>query len=111
MLAHIGALRRRLGEPGKALETYHDVQALYRQADYRDGEISVLNDIGILQAMDLRDFRSAAATFTTALRLAEQSGDKPLITHALLYRAEAYFRGGLLDKSDEDFNAALLREE
>ncbi len=106
VLANIGVLRRRLGDPRKALETYRMAQALYQKAGHRDGEISVLNNIGILEAMDLKDFKSAATTFTTALKLAEKSGDRPLIVHAHLYRGEAYYRGGLLAESQSDFEEA-----
>ncbi|HEX6896081.1 MAG TPA: CHAT domain-containing tetratricopeptide repeat protein [Bryobacteraceae bacterium] len=106
VLANMGVLRRRLGDPQKALDTYHAAQALYRQSGHRDGEIAVLNDIGILQATDLQDFGAAAATFSTALHLAEQSGDRILITQARLYRGEAHFHDEKLTESAADFNAA-----
>lgn len=106
LLTNVGALRRRLGDPGKALETYRAAQALYKQDAHRDGEIGVLNNIGIVQAMDLHDFASAGTTFTTALTLAEESGDRPLAVHARLYRAEALYRAGLLDGSASDFQTA-----
>lgn len=92
-------LRRRLGDPLKALDAYHAAQALYRRAAHRDGEISVLNNIGIVQAMDLRDFPAAIATFSNALRLASESRDRPLMIHARLYRGEALYRSGRLDDS------------
>ncbi len=107
LLANIGALRRRLGDPLKALATYRSAQALYRKSAHRDGEISVLNNIGIVQAMELHDFGAAAHTFTDAERLAEQSGDRPLIVHARLYRGEAQYRSQRFAESAADFHAAL----
>jgi CHAT domain-containing protein len=106
LLANVGTLRRRRGDPQKALQTYRATQALYKKTAHRDGEISVLNNIGILQAMDLSDFNAAIASFTTSLHLAEQSGDRPLIVHSRLYRGETYYRAGQLQKSAEDFHAA-----
>ena len=44
LLANVGTLRRRLGDPQKALDTYLQAQALYRKAANKDGEIAVLNN-------------------------------------------------------------------
>ena len=109
LLANVGVLRRRLGDPLKALDTYRTAQALYRRSGHRDGEIAVLNNIGILQAMDLKDYRSAVATFTTALQEAEESEDRPLTIHSRLYRGEAYFRDNRLKESAADFQAAAVQ--
>ena len=106
LLTNIGVLRRRLGDPQKALQTYRAAQQLYRRAAHRDGEIAVLNNIGILQAMDLSDFPAANSTFGEALKLAEKSGDRPLAVHARLYRAETLYRAGRLEQSAGDFQAA-----
>ena len=107
LLTNIGALRRRLGDPRKALDTYREAQSLYAKATHRDGEIAVLNNIGIVYALDLGDFRAATASFSSALVLAEKSGDRPLALHARLYRGEAYYRAGLLRESTADFTLAL----
>ena len=106
LLANVGVLRRRLGDPQKALDTYRAAQELYRKAGHRDGEISVLNNIGILQAMELGDYDAAAKTFTTALERAQGAGDRPLIVHARLYRGEAYFRDHRAAESAADFKSA-----
>lgn len=106
LLANVGTLRRRLGDPQKALQTYRAAQALYKKVAHRDGEIAVLNNIGILEAMDLADFPAAVSTFTTSLRMAEASGDRPLAIHALLYRGEALYRAGQPEKSGADFQVA-----
>ncbi len=107
-LTNAGVLRRRLGDPRKALDTYRTAQALYRQAAHRDGEIAVLNNIGIVQAMDLHDWKAAESTFTSAYDLAERSHDRPLAVHALLYRGETLYRAGRLAESKSDFSAALV---
>lgn len=54
----------------------------------------------------MKDFRAATATFTTALKRAQEAGDRPLVIHARLYRGEAYFRDNRLDESAQDFKAA-----
>jgi CHAT domain-containing protein len=106
LLSNVGALRRRLGDPRKALDTYRAAQALYKKAAHRDGEIAVLNNIGIVEAMDLGDFNAAAATFTDALRLAQASGDRPLAIQARLDRGEALYRAESNDQSAADFKLA-----
>jgi CHAT domain-containing protein len=106
LLANIGVLRRRLGDPQKALLTYQSAQALYRKTGSLGGEIAVLNNIGIVQAMDLVQLPAAAASFTNSLRLAEQSGDRPLAIQAHLYRGETYLRAGDWQESAADFEAA-----
>jgi CHAT domain-containing protein len=116
LLTNMGALRRRLGDPQKALATYREAQAVYRKISHRDGEIAVLNNIGIVQALDFHDNAAADATFTEALQMAESSGDRPLAVHARLYRGESLYREGQLEKSWDDFRAAAslaheLREQ
>lgn len=107
LLANVGALRRRLGDPQKALNTYREAQALFKQSANRDGELAVLNNIGIVQARDLSDLNGAIATFTTSFKLAEQSGSKPMTIYARLYRGESYYRAGRIDDSRDDFQAAV----
>ena len=109
LLSNVGALRRRLGDPVKALETYRMAQALYRRTKHADGEIAVLNNIGIVQSMDLGDAKGAEVSFSSALQLAEQTGDRPLAVHAQLNRGEARYRAGQLALSQADFSAASVR--
>ncbi len=109
LLMNAGVLRRRLGDPAKALDTYRAAQALYRKSAHRDGEIAVLNNIGIVQAMDFHDWKSAEATFSNAYELAAKSGDRPLAVHARLYRGETFHRAGLRNESKADFEAAAAQ--
>ena len=106
LLSNVGALRRRLGDPVKALETYRTALDLYRGAKQRDGEIAVLNNIGIVQATDLNDLKAAEASFSAALRLAEKGGDRPLAIQARLDRGEALYRAGNFTQSEADLTAA-----
>jgi CHAT domain-containing protein len=105
VLANMGTLYRRLGDPVKALETYRAAQGLYRSQAMRNGEIAVLNNIGIAQALDLRLYPEALATFDKALTMAQESGDRPVEVHALLYRAETMYR---MDNASES-GAGFLR--
>jgi CHAT domain-containing protein/Tfp pilus assembly protein PilF len=106
LLANVGTLRRRLGDPVKALKTYREAQSLYGKAANKDAEIAVLNNIGIVQAIDLNAFDEAASTFSNALKLAEASGNRPMAVHARLYRGETYYRAGRLQDSLADFQKA-----
>lgn len=106
MLANMGSLYRRLGDPAKALETYRAAQALYRQRELRNGEVAVLNNIGIAEALDLGRLRDALDVFDRALNMAEATGDKPVALHSLLYRAETLFRMQRLNESGKDFARA-----
>jgi tetratricopeptide (TPR) repeat protein len=103
VLANMGALYRRLGDPDKALETYRAAQGLYQSQAMRNGEIAVLNNIGIAQALDLRLYPEALATFDKALAMAQESGDRPVEVHALLYRAETMYRMGRAAESGAGF--------
>ena len=106
MLANMGSLYRRLGDPVKALETYRAAQALYRQRELRNGEVAVLNNIGIAEALDLGRLRDALDVFDRALNMAEATGDNPVALHSLLYRAETLFRMQRFDESEKDFARA-----
>jgi CHAT domain-containing protein/tetratricopeptide (TPR) repeat protein len=106
LLANVGSLRRRLGAPQKALDTYRAAQAMYKKAALLHGEIGVLNNIGIVHAMDFHDFAGAIAAFDAALALAEESGARPLTVVARLYRGEALFGAGRMEQSASDFRAA-----
>lgn len=107
VLSNMGALYRRLGDPGKALETYRAAQALYRKNAMRSGEIAVLNNIGIAQALDLALYSDALATFNSALAMAQHSGDRPVELHALLYSAETLYRMNKAQESRVEFQKAL----
>ncbi len=106
MLANMGSLYRRLGDPLKALETYRAAQALYRQRELRNGEVAVLNNIGIAEALDLGRLPDALDVFDRALKMAEATGDKPVALHSLLYRAETLFRMQRISESEKDFARA-----
>lgn len=64
LLSNAGTLYRRLGDAVKALETYRAAQALYAREHLSDGEIHVLQDIGIALALDFQDLNGAVAAFT-----------------------------------------------
>ena len=106
LLANIGALYRRRGDPIKALENYRSARELYSTHQLRRGEISVLNNIGIAQALDLQQFAQALAAFNSALTLATSSGDQLAALQSLLYRAETFYRMHRLPESRADFEKA-----
>ncbi|HEY2015497.1 MAG TPA: CHAT domain-containing tetratricopeptide repeat protein [Bryobacteraceae bacterium] len=111
LLSNIGTMRRRLGDPQKALATYRAAQADYRRDARLDGEIAVLINIGIVQAMDFHDTPAALSTFREAKRLAAQSGNRPLAVQTLLYGAEALYRSGEIAAAADDYQAALKQAQ
>jgi CHAT domain-containing protein len=107
VLANLGVLYRRLEDPLKALDTYRAAEQLFARERHRDGEIGVLKNIGIVQALDLGDLQAALATFSKALALAQESGNRREAMQARLYRGETLIRLGKLDGASTDFEAAL----
>jgi CHAT domain-containing protein/Tfp pilus assembly protein PilF len=107
LLANLGVLYRHLGDPVKALQTYRQAQDLYAREQHAQGQIGVLRNIGIVLALDLGDLSGAIQAFSRALKLAEDTNDRLLATHAHLYRAESLFRLDQLEAAGEDFEAAL----
>ena len=107
LLSNLGDLYRRLGDPIKALETYRVAQKLLAGNEHKQARIRVLTNIGIVQALDLGDLPVAVATFTDALALAEQSGDRREALVAHLYRGESLYRQHDADGATRSFEAAL----
>ena len=71
LLSSAGTLYRRLGDAVKALETYRQAQALFATEHNAAFEIHVLQNIGIVLALDLQDQRAAERAFAGALEKAE----------------------------------------
>ncbi len=107
LLSNLGDLYRRLGDPIKALETYRVAQRLLAGDEHKQARIRVLTNIGIVQALDMGDLPVAVATFSGALALAEESGDRREAILAHLYRGESLYRQGDADGATRNFEAAL----
>jgi len=107
LLSNLGSLYQSLGDPIKALETYRVAQKLLAGNEHRQARIHVLTNIGIVQALDMGDLPVAVATFTDALALAEQSGDRREAMQAHLYRGESLYRQGDVGGATRNFETAL----
>lgn len=107
VLANVGTLYRRLGDPFKALTMYRTAQALYSKAHDADGEISVLKNIGIVYALDQRDYARAAGTFRTVQSLARKTGNRREEMQTHLYLGETLIRAKSLQPANEEFETAL----
>ncbi len=107
LLSNLGDLYRHLGDPIKALETYRVAQKLLAGEEHKQARIRVLANIGIVQALDLGDLPLAVATFTDALALAGESGDRREAMHAHLYCGESLYRQGDAAGATRNFEAAL----
>ncbi len=104
-LSNLGALYRHLGDPYKALDCYRQAGELYARDRDPDGELSARTNAGIAQALDLRDYRSALATFDDALARAGKAGSNWHSMQIRLYRAETLRRMGR--QPAPEFEAAL----
>ncbi len=107
LLSNAGTLYRRLGDAVKALDAYRQAQALFAREHLSDGEIHVLQNVGIALALDMRDARGAEQAFTAALGKAESTSNRREIVLAHLFRGEAYLRASRWDAAKADFTAAL----
>ncbi|HEX4383401.1 MAG TPA: CHAT domain-containing tetratricopeptide repeat protein [Myxococcales bacterium] len=88
LLTNQGVLYRRLEDPQKALATYRAASALLSREENQDGQIRVLSNIGIVQALDLKDPSAARGSFSDALALATKTGNKREAMQAHLYLGE-----------------------
>jgi CHAT domain-containing protein/tetratricopeptide (TPR) repeat protein len=107
LLSNAGTLYRRLGDAVKALEMYDAAKKLFSREHLSDGEIHVLQNVGLAEALDFNDWQRALKAFTSALRLAQSTGNRREIVLAHLFRGELLFRSGQLKEADHDFSVAL----
>ncbi len=94
VLANLGALYRRLGDPYKALDTERAAMALFRQSKDVDGQLGAMKNIAIAQAMEFQDFAAARVGFEAALALARSSGNKRETMQCELYLGETLYLAG-----------------
>jgi CHAT domain-containing protein len=103
VLANLGTLYRRLGDPWKALDSYRAAQKLYATDHDADGEIGVLKNIGIVYALDQKDLASARSIFQRCLVLAKSTNNRREQMQAYLYLGEAALRENSLADAREAF--------
>lgn len=107
LLTNQGALYRRLEDPQKALQTYREAMELLSKEENLAARIVVLKNIGIVEALDLKQPAEALAPFTEALRLAEKTGNRREAMQARLYLGETCALLGENEESRAQFEAAL----
>ncbi len=107
LLSNVGTLYRRLGDAVKALDTYREAQELYSSEHLSDGEIHVLQNIGIARALDFHDLAGSVAAFTRALTLADASANRRESVLAHMFRGEALYRMQKPTEARRDLTAAL----
>lgn len=105
MLANIGVLYRRMGDPYKALDAYEKARAIFAREHDLDGELGVLKNRGIALALDLGRLEEARDTFAGALARATEAGDAREALQARLYGAETNLRLGQAAEASRDFRA------
>ncbi|HEY1938355.1 MAG TPA: CHAT domain-containing protein [Candidatus Angelobacter sp.] len=108
---NLGALYRRLGDPQNALKYYGYADEYYAREKDVDGELGVLKNSGIVQALELGQLQDALKTFDRVHVLAERTKNQREAMQAVLYRGEALYRMGKLPQAEKEFNAALASAE
>lgn len=106
MLANLGVLYRRMGDPYKALDAYDRARALFAGDQHVDGELGVLKNRGIVLALDLGRLEEARATFAEALARAKAADNAREALQAQLYGAETLLRLGHPAEAARDFRVA-----
>jgi CHAT domain-containing protein len=105
--ANLGVLYRHLGDAHNALESYRNADHYYAKEKDTDGELGVLKNAGILQALDLGQLKEALKTFDRVYALAGKTKNQREAMQALLYRGETLFRLDRLADAEKEFTAAL----
>lgn len=106
MLANVGVLYRRLGDPYKALDAYDRARAIFAGDQDVDGELGILKNRGIVLALDLGRLDEARETFAEAYRRATDAGNAREALQAQLYGAETKLRLRDAVAASHDFHAA-----
>jgi len=107
ILANLGVVYRRLGDPYKALQMYDQAGALFEESQQLDGLLGVLKNRGIVLALDLHQLDDARTTFADALSRASDAGNAREALQARLYLAETLLRSQQIDDATNGFRAAL----
>ncbi|HSR50144.1 MAG TPA: CHAT domain-containing tetratricopeptide repeat protein [Acidobacteriota bacterium] len=107
ILSNQGTLYRRLGDAVLAQEAYRKSLQLFQQAGDLDGELGVLKNLGILQALTLNDLDSARQTFQQVAQRARQASNRREEAQARLYLGETLSRMSLDQDARSQFTSAL----
>ncbi len=103
LLANLGAVYRRLGDPYKALEAYNQALDNFERGQYADGKSGVWINIGIANLVDMRDYAASRRAFGKAI--SSSNGREKL--QARMYLAETDRRDGRMKEAHAGFLQAL----
>ena len=109
--ANLGVLYRRLGDAEQALKSYRLAEHFYAREKDADGELGVLKNTGIVEALDLGRLQEALKTFDEVRALATKTNNQREAMQALLYRGETLYRMGKLEDAQREFTAVLAAAE
>ncbi|HEY3768688.1 MAG TPA: CHAT domain-containing tetratricopeptide repeat protein [Candidatus Angelobacter sp.] len=105
--ANLGALYRHLGDGDAARKSYRLAGTFYAREKDIDGELGTLKNIGIDEALALKQLPEALETFDTALALAKKTKNQREVMQTLYYRGETLYLMGKLHEAEKEYAAAL----
>ncbi len=109
--ANLGALYRRLGDAGQALQFYGYADEYYAKEKDIDGELGVLKNTGIVYALLQQRYQEALKYFDRAGTLAGKAKNQREAMQAVLYRGETLYRMHKRPEAEREFTAALAAAE
>ena len=107
MLTNLAIVYRRLGDPAKALENYHQARRLLARDPNAAAALYTLHNIGVVLALDFADYRGALAAFQEALAVATRTGSKREMALEHLFLGQTLLLMKRHDQAAKEFTVAL----
>lgn len=106
LLANLGALYRRLGDPPKALAQYEAARGLLAKQPNSDTLLGLTKNIGIVQLFEVEEADLAEQSFRHTAKLALLTGSRREEMQAHLYLGETLLRTGRRKEAGLEFAQA-----
>ncbi|MBN8731384.1 MAG: CHAT domain-containing protein [Acidobacteria bacterium] len=106
LLANLGALYRRLGDPPKALAQYEAARRLLSKQPNSDTLLGLTKNIGIVQLFEVEEAALAEQSFRQTAELAVRTGSRREEMQAHLYLGETLLRTGRRKQAGLEFALA-----
>lgn len=102
-----GVIYRNLGDPVRAVESFREAVAAYRQAGDQAGLSNAWLNLGLAHHLNLERPGEAEAAYREALRLAEESGDRTEEIQDLFYLGRLLLEQRRLEEAEAVYGRSL----